>query len=562
MDGNQPQTSLSKSGAHWLLDALRDEGCDVLFGYPGGAIMPVYDALVDYPIKHILVRHEQGAALSADGYARVSGKVGVCMATSGPGATNLLTGIANAFMDSVPMLVITGQVSTNVMGTDAFQEVDIFGMSMPVVKHSYIVRRTEDVYAVVREAFAIARSGKPGPVLVDLPKDITAGHAVARAMRAEHAIRRDQNAQIENAKALLAGASKPLLYVGGGVAMAGAEQQLRTFMQATRIPAVWTLKAKGTVDYHDPLDLGMLGMHGTPAANFAVQECDLLVVLGARFDDRATGKISTFAPHAKVIHCDIDAAEIGKLRAVDAALDERFAEYLPEIAQDLAIDAWRAHCAQMKDRYPERYDAPGDKVFAPELLRKLSLAGGDKTIVCSDVGQHQMWVAQHYQVNRASAHLSSGGLGTMGFGLPAAIGAHFAEPDSCVICVSGDGGIMMNIQELATLNRYKIPVKVIVLDNARLGMVKQWQELFFGERYSEVDLSDNPDFAVLARAFGIPAITVERRDQVDWAIQQILESDGPFFCHVKIDPQANVWPLVPPGKSNAEMMGYDYETEN
>jgi len=460
------------------------------------------------------------------------------------------------------MLVITGQVATNVMGTDAFQEVDIFGMSMPVVKHSYIVRRTEDVYAVVREAFAIARSGKPGPVLVDLPKDITAGHAVARAMRVEHAIKHDQCDQIKAAKALLAAARKPLLYVGGGVAMAGAEAELRTFMQTARIPAVWTLKAKGTVDCRDPLDLGMLGMHGTPAANFAVQECDLLMVLGARFDDRATGKIATFAPHAKVIHCDIDAAEIGKLRAVDAALDERFAEYLPELAHYLAIDAWRGHCAQMKARYPERYDAPGDKVFAPELLRKLSLAGGDNTIVCSDVGQHQMWVAQHYQVNRASAHLSSGGLGTMGFGLPAAIGAHFAEPDSCVICVSGDGGIMMNIQELATLNRYGIPVKVIVLDNSRLGMVKQWQELFFGERYSEVDLSDNPDFAVLARAFGIPAITVERRDQVDGAIQQILQSDGPFFCHVKIDPQANVWPLVPPGKSNAEMMGYDYETEN
>lgn len=561
MEGSKPESSIKKSGAHWLLDALHAEGCEVLFGYPGGAIMPVYDALVDYPIKHILVRHEQGAALAADGYSRVSGKVGVCMATSGPGATNLLTGIANAFMDSVPMIVITGQVSTNVMGTDAFQEVDIFGMSLPVVKHSYIVRRTEDVYATVREAFAIARSGKPGPVLIDLPKDITAGFSEARAMKIVAVPANNQALQIEQAKALLAEAKKPLLYVGGGVAMAGAEAELRAFMQATRIPAVWTLKAKGTVDYRSPLDLGMLGMHGTPASNFAVQECDLLVVLGARFDDRATGKLSTFAPHAKVIHCDIDAAEIGKLRKVDVALDERFAEYLPKLVQALDIDKWRIHCAQMKAKYPERYDAPGEKIFAPDLLRKLSLAGGDKTIVCSDVGQHQMWVAQHFQVDRANAHLSSGGLGTMGFGLPAAIGAHFAEPDSCVICVSGDGGIMMNIQELATMNRYNIPVKVIVLDNSRLGMVKQWQELFFGERYSEVDLSDNPDFAVLARAFGIPAISVEKRDQVDWAIDQILNSPGAFFCHVKIDPQANVWPLVPPGKSNAEMMGYDYEAE-
>lgn len=560
MPDREAQSAVTKSGAYWLLDALRDEGCDVLFGYPGGAIMPVYDALVDYPIKHILVRHEQGAALSADGYARVSGKVGVCMATSGPGATNLLTGIANAFMDSIPMLVITGQVSTNVMGTDAFQEVDIFGMSLPIVKHSYIVRRTEDVYATVREAFAIARSGKPGPVLVDLPKDITAGIAAARAMRHLSTPESNQANQIAKVKALLASAKKPLLYVGGGVAMAGAEAELRRFMRDTRIPAVYTLKAKGTVDHRDDLDLGMLGMHGTPASNFAVQECDLLVVLGARFDDRATGKLSTFAPHAKVIHCDIDAAEIGKLRKVDATLDGRFAEYLPALVQDLDIDDWRQHCQQMKAKYPERYDAPGEKVFAPDFLRKLSLAS-DNSIVCSDVGQHQMWVAQHFQVDRAAAHLSSGGLGTMGYGLPAAIGAYYAEPSACVICVSGDGGIMMNIQELATLNRYKIPVKVIVLDNSRLGMVKQWQELFFGERYSEVDLSDNPDFAVLARAFGIPAITIEHRHQVDDAIRQILESDGPFFCHVKIDPQANVWPLVPPGKSNAEMMGYDYEAE-
>ncbi|HWS40020.1 MAG TPA: thiamine pyrophosphate-binding protein, partial [Arenimonas sp.] len=375
MEGSKPESDIIKSGAHWLLDALHAEGCEVLFGYPGGAIMPVYDALVDYPIKHILVRHEQGAALAADGYSRVSGKVGVCMATSGPGATNLLTGIANAFMDSVPMLVITGQVSTQVMGTDAFQEVDIFGMSLPVVKHSYIVRRTEDVYATVREAFAIARSGKPGPVLVDLPKDITAGLAAARAMKTVEVPVKNQVAQIAKAKALLADAKKPLLYIGGGIAMAGAEASLRQFIRATRIPAVWTLKAKGSVDYRDELDLGMLGMHGTPASNFAVQECDLLLVLGARFDDRATGKLSTFAPHAKVIHGDIDAAEIGKLRKVEVALDEQFAAYLPELVQELAIDEWREHCASMKLKYPERYDAPGEKVFAPELLRKLSLAG-------------------------------------------------------------------------------------------------------------------------------------------------------------------------------------------
>ena len=556
MDGSRQLSTRVCTGAQWLLQALEEEGCEVMFGYPGGAVMPVYDALVDSSIRHILVRHEQGAALAADGYARASGKVGVCLATSGPGATNLLTGIANAFLDSVPMVAITGQVQTMVMGTDAFQEVDVFGMSLPVVKHSYIVRRAEDVYATVREAFAIARSGRPGPVLIDLPKDVALASAQARAPRFKHgADRRGESDGLMRARALLATAKRPLLYVGGGVGMANAEGPLRSLMRSTGLPAVYTLKGLGSVDPDAPFNLGMLGMHGNPAANHAVQECDLLIVAGARFDDRATGKLDTFAPGARVLHMDIDAAEIGKLRKADVGLGGKLSEQLPALAQPLHISEWLRRCRSLKLKHAERYDAPGEGVFAPALLKQLSEAGGNRLIVASDVGQHQMWVAQHWRVPRAAAHLSSGGLGTMGFGLPAAIGAQLARPDACVVCVSGDGSIMMNIQELATLKRYGIPVKIVLLDNACLGMVRQWQELFFAERYSEVDLSDNPDFAVLARAFGIPAFTVDRADQVPAAIERLLEEDGPLFCHVKIDPRANVWPLVPPGKSNAQMMG-------
>jgi acetolactate synthase-1/2/3 large subunit len=556
MDGPQEQSTMVRTGAQWLLQALEVEGCDVLFGYPGGAIMPVYDALVDSPIKHILVRHEQGAALAADGYARASGKVGVCLATSGPGATNLLTGIANAFLDSVPMVAITGQVQTLMMGTDAFQEVDVFGMSLPVVKHSYIVRRAEDVYATVREAFAIARAGRPGPVLIDLPKDVANASAQARLPRWKLNLPTvDKPDALMKARALIAQAQRPLLYVGGGVSMANAEGSLRSLMRSTGLPAVYTLKGLGAVDPDAPFNLGMLGMHGNPAANHAVQECDLLIVAGARFDDRATGKLDTFAPNAKVLHLDIDPAEIGKLRTADVGLGGKLGEQLPALAQPLHISSWQQHCREMKTRHAERYDAPGDGVFAPALLKQLSEAGGNRLIVASDVGQHQMWVAQHWRVARTAAHLSSGGLGTMGFGLPAAIGAQLAKPEACVVCVSGDGSIMMNIQELATLRRYGIPVKIVLLDNSCLGMVRQWQELFFAERYSEVDLSDNPDFAELARAFGIPAFTVERRDQVPDAIARLLNEPGPLFCHVKIDPRANVWPLVPPGKSNAQMMG-------
>lgn len=560
-DGDTPAATTAAGptealkGAQWLLRALEAEGVDTLFGYPGGAIMPVYDALLDSPIRHVLTRHEQGAALAADGYARAGGRIGVCLATSGPGATNLLTGIANAWLDSVPMLAITGQVATPLMGTDAFQEVDVFGMSLPVVKHSWIVRDAADVYAVIREACAVARSGRPGPVLVDLPKDVANALAQARPWQPQAPVPVTvDGADIERARALMASSVRPVLYIGGGVVLANAEQALRDFAAQTGMPAVSTLKGLGVLDHAAEDYLGMLGMHGSAAANYAVHDADLLVVVGARFDDRATGRLDGFAANASVIHLDADPAEIGKLRHADVGIAGDLPAVLGALAQPLELNAWRAHCAGLRRSFAPRYDAPGTGVYAPALLRQLSEAAGSDAIVACDVGQHQMWVAQHWHFPHGRAHLTSAGLGAMGYGLPAAIGAQLAQPDARVVCVSGDGSIMMNVQELATLKRYGIPVKIVLLDNSCLGMVRQWQELFHAERYSEVDLSDNPDFVAVAQAFGIEAFAVEERDRVDDAIARLLAAEGPVLCHVKIDPRANVWPLVPPGKSNAQML--------
>lgn len=553
-DNAPAQSAPVHTGAQWLLRALEDAGVDTLFGYPGGAIMPVYDALVDSPLRHVLTRHEQGAALAADGYARASGRLGVCMATSGPGGTNLLTGIANAYMDSVPMLAITGQVATPLMGTDAFQEVNVFGMSLPVVKHSWVVRDPADVYAVIREACHVARSGRPGPVLVDLPKDVATTSTAARPWQDPAvATVAPEHGSVERARKLLAQAQRPVLYVGGGAVLADAGKAVRAFADITGMPAVSTLKGMGVLDPDSPEYLGMLGMHGLPAANYAVHDADLLVVVGARLDDRATGRLDGFAPQADVIHLDADAAEIGKLRVAEVGLPGDLAAHLEALSQPLRIGAWQAHCAGLSRTFARHMDAPGEGVYAPALLRDLSHAAPGAVVAC-DVGQHQMWVAQHWRFTDGRAHLTSAGLGAMGYGLPAAIGAQLACPDKAVICVSGDGSIMMNVQELATLKRYGLPVKILLLDNGCLGMVRQWQELFNEERYSEVDLSDNPDFAVVAEAFGIEAFSIERRDQVPQAIERLLATEGPVLCHVKIDPRANVWPLVPPGKTNADMM--------
>ena len=560
------------NGARWLAQALVAEGVETLFGYPGGTIMPFYDALHSAPgLKHVLVRHEQGAAFAANGYARASGRVGVCVATSGPGASNLVTGIADAMLDSVPMVVITGQVPTHLMGTDAFQELDVFGMTLPMVKHSFIARRVDDLPMMVAEAFRLARSGRPGPVLIDLPKDVQmadASHLPAHASLGMDAVEAPRDASLHEALALISQAQKPVIYGGGGIVLGDAVQAFRTFVDATQIPTVLTLKALGSLATAHPLHLGMIGMHGSRAANLAVQESDLLIVVGARFDDRATGKLAEFAPNARVVHMDIDACEIGKLRHADAGVRGDIATTLTKLTlacaahlhgrHGTARKAWRAQCQQRARQHAARYDAPGETVFAPALLKRLSELAPEAIVSC-DVGQHQMWVAQHWRMDDPRKHLTSGALGAMGFGLPAAMGAQEAmrnegRHDAQVICVSGDGSIMMNIQELATLKRYRLPVKIVLLDNQALGMVRQWQELFFEKRYSEIDLSDNPDFAAVAAAFGIQSLHVDRADGVEAALQALLAADGPALLHVAIDTAANVWPLVPPNRSNTEMM--------
>jgi acetolactate synthase I/II/III large subunit len=546
---------VSTKGAELVVRALEQQGVEYIFGYPGGAIMPVYDALLNSPIKHILTRHEQGAALAADAYARVTGRPAVCLATSGPGATNLVTGIANAFMDSVPLVIITGQVPTVVMGTDAFQEVDVFGITLPIVKHSFIVRRAEDIPKTVALAFQIATEGRPGPVLVDLPKDIANAVPTAASifeMRKSRHVSPDAR-QLEIARELISKSEQPVLYGGGGIAMAGAVDAFRAYAHASGIPVVTTLKGIGALPTRDENFLGMMGMHGNRAANRAIQESDLLICVGARFDDRATGRLDGFAPHAKVIHMDADPSEIGKLRHAHAGLIGDLNESLAAMPTALSIGPWQAWCAARKAEHAWRYDAPGDYIYVPDMLRKLSDAAPDATIAC-DVGQHQMWVAQHCHFDRPERHLTSAGLGTMGYGIPAGIGACLALPGERVITVSGDGSIMMNIQELVTIKRYGLDLKILLVDNASLGMVRQWQQLFHNERYSEVDLSDNPDFVAVAQSFGIPGFRITRRDEVDDAIGRLLSTEGPLLAHVCIDPKSNVWPLVPPGQSNDVMM--------
>ena len=544
------------NGAQYLVKALHQQGVTQVFGYPGGAIMPVYDALYDGGIPHLLCRHEQGAAMAAIGYARSTGKVGVCIATSGPGATNLVTGLADALLDSVPVVALTGQVASPLIGTDAFQEVDVLGLSLACTKHSFMVQSVDELGQVIADAFRIARSGRPGPVLVDIPKDIQLAPADLETLieLAEESYANDEQAALAEARTLLSNAKKPVLYVGGGVIAADAVNELRQFAAMTQMPSVTTLKGIGTLDPNCPHFLGMLGMHGTKAANFVVQECDLLVVAGARFDDRVTGKLAAFAPHAKVIHLDIDEAEVGKLRKAHVALHNDLKTVLPALAMSLKIDSWREHCSATKNDYPWDYNHPGERIYAPLLLKQLSDALPQDSVVCCDVGQHQMWVAQHMQFDSPRNHISSSGLGTMGFGLPAAVGAKMARPDDTVVLVSGDGSFMMNVQELGTLRRAKLPVKMVLMDNQRLGMVRQWQELFFDARFSETILTDNPDFVRLAAAFDIPGETITRKEDVPAAIARMLQSPGAYLLHVSIAAEDNVWPLVPPGAANQDMM--------
>ncbi|HEH9440610.1 TPA: acetolactate synthase 2 catalytic subunit [Aeromonas sobria] len=547
------------NGAQFLVQALKKQGVTQVFGYPGGAIMPVYDALYDAlydgGLAHQLCRHEQGAAMAAVGYARASGQVGVCIATSGPGATNLVTGLAEALLDSVPLVAISGQVPCAAIGTDAFQEVDVLGMSLSCTKHSFMVTDVAELPQVIADAFAIASEGRPGPVLIDLPKDVQLAavptHSPLFAVAEPQAL---NPSELAAARTLLAAAERPLLYVGGGVGMANAEQQLRDFAAVTGMPAVTTLKGIGALDPDSAVYLGMLGMHGTKAANYAVQQCDLLLVVGARFDDRVTGKLEEFAPEAKVIHLDVDAAEFGKRRAAEVGITTGLKLVLPHLAMPLSIDPWREHCAAMAREYAFRYDHPGQAIYAPALLKQLSAQLPETSVVACDVGQHQMWVAQHMRFTSPRNHLSSAGLGTMGFGLPAAIGAKMSRPEDEVVLVSGDGSFMMNVQELGTIRRAQLKVKMVLLDNQRLGMVRQWQELFFDGRYSETILSDNPDFVALAAAFGIPGETITCKEQIAGALDRLLKSEGAYLLHVAISEEENVWPLVPPGVANHKMM--------
>ncbi|MFD2167435.1 acetolactate synthase 2 catalytic subunit [Thalassotalea euphylliae] len=544
------------TGASLLFEVLKQHSVQHVFGYPGGAIMPIYDALYDSDVQHFLCRHEQGAAFSAVGYARASNKVGVCFATSGPGATNLITGLADAMADSVPVVAITGQVSTKAMGSDAFQEVDIVGLSLACTKHCFQVRDVNELAATLHKAFEIALSGRQGPVLVDIPKDIQLAPVTQtlEVVDSREVETQQAPANMGTALALLSQAKKPILYVGGGVGMAGAVKELRDFLAVTNMPSVSTLKGLGSVPANHESYLGMLGMHGTKAANLAVQECDLLVAVGARFDDRVTGKLAEFAPNAKVIHFDIDQAEISKRRVADAAVLGELKTNLPALAMPLSIDDWRSHCQHMKDSFAWDYNHPGEGIYAPKVLREIADKMPRDAVVTTDVGQHQMWAAQHMHFSRPENFLSSGGLGTMGFGLPAAIGAQVSRPTDTIIAVSGDGSFMMNVQELSTIKRFQLPVKIVLVDNSKLGMVRQWQDLFFDGRLSETDLSDNPEFTLLAQAFDIKAKQITRKDEVSAAIDEMLAHNGPYLLQVKIDAEENVWPLVPPETANDQMI--------
>ncbi|EMY47203.1 acetolactate synthase 2 catalytic subunit [Glaesserella parasuis] len=548
------------NGANLVVECLKAHGVTSLFGYPGGAIMPVYDAIYDSGLDHLLCRNEQGAAMAAIGYARATGKTGVCIATSGPGATNLVTGLGDALMDSIPIVAITGQVASAFIGTDAFQEADVLGLSLACTKHSFIVQNIDELPEIIAKAFQIAQSGRPGPVLVDIPKDVQFAPTSLSPIVYEKVAAKAQNpTALTQAKALLAQAKRPVLYVGGGVGMADGVQAVRSFLEIANVPSVSTLKGLGTIPPQHPLYMGMIGMHGTKAANYAVQECDLLIACGARFDDRVTGKLDTFAPHAKVIHIDIDVAEINKLRKADVALQGDLIEAVTALTQPLEIENWRADVRKLKADFDFSYqENAGEGEIDPwALLHTLSQRKPQNAIITTDVGQHQMLSAQHMQHYAPENYITSAGFGTMGFGLPAAVGAVKARPTDPTIVITGDGSFMMNVQELGSIKRGNLPVKILLLDNQRLGMVRQWQSLFFHGRHSQTILDDNPDFVMLANAFDIPAERIEKAGEVSAALDRLLNSKGAYLLHVCIPNEENVWPLVPPNACNTDMLDED-----
>jgi acetolactate synthase-1/2/3 large subunit len=557
-----------KTGAKILIEGLQREGVETLFGYPGGVVLPIYDELFDSPLNHILVRHEQAAAHAADGYARASGKVGVCLATSGPGACNLVTGIATAYMDSIPVVAITGQVPTSLLGNDAFQESDITGITLPVTKHNYLVKRTEDLGHVLREAFYISNTGRKGPVLVDLPKDVSTKEIEYEfpereelTLRGYQPTYRGHARQIEKALELIALAERPLIYAGGGVISSDASAELVQFAEMLQIPITTTLMGLGAIPCDHPLNLGMLGMHGTQYANYAVTECDLLFSVGVRFDDRVTGKIETFASRAQVIHVDIDPAEIGKNKKVDVPIvgDAKavLGDMCARIQKKGGYPAWISRINSWKQKYPMRFKED-DHLHPQMIIRELSDLLAGEGIVVSEVGQNQMWTAQYYCFRKPRTWITSGGLGTMGYGFPAAMGAYYARPDVPVFDIAGDGSFQMNIQELGTVVHNRIPVKVAVLNNMFLGMVRQWQELFHNRRYSFTELPP-VDFVKIANAYGVDGMRVDSPDQVRDALKTAIETEGPFVLDFRIEREENVFPMVPAGAAINEMIGGSQE---
>lgn len=556
-------TPVRMNASNAFVECLRAEGVDVIFGYPGGAVLPIYDALYDAGIKHVLVRHEQGAAHMADGYARATGKPGVCLATSGPGATNLVTGLATAWMDSIPMVAFTGNVPRTAIGSDAFQEADITGITLPITKHNFLVSRSEDLPRIVREAFHIASTGRPGPVLVDLPKDVSTEEILFEYPETvnlagykptvEGHIR-----QILEAAQAIGAAKRPVLYAGGGVITSNAHEELRALAEKANLPTTMTLMGLGAFPGTHPLSLGMLGMHGTVAANYAVDQADLLIAVGARFDDRVTGDLAKFAPHAKVIHIDIDPAEIGKNVPADIPIVgdcKAVLKVLVEKVREKREDEWLNQIEEWKREYPLVYFEEEGVISPQRVIEEIYRVTEGRAICTADVGQHQMWLAQYYHFDYPRRHISSGGLGTMGYGFPAAIGAALARPDLPVWSITGDGGFQMTAQELSTAKNYNIPVKIAIINNFYLGMVRQWQELLYERRYSASDLHDNPDFVKMAEAYDVPALRCTKPEELTATLKKAMEIPGPVLLDIHVKKEENVFPMIPSGKSVADMIG-------
>ena len=562
-----------KRGADIVIDVLLEENTEIVFGLPGGAIMEVYDALYKAPLKNILARHEQAAAHMADGYARATGKVGVVMATSGPGATNLVTGLATAYMDSVPMVAITGQVPTHYIGTDAFQEADVVGITRPITKHNFLVTDIKDLALILREAFYLARTGRPGPVLVDIPKDITQQEYnykmptekdVIDALPGYKPHYEGNPVQIKKAAELIRKAKRPVLYVGGGAVISGASEEVRQLAELARIPVTTTNMAKGVFDETHPLALHMLGMHGTYYANMAVYHSDLLIAVGARFDDRVTGKIDEFAPEAKIIHIDIDPASISKNITVDVPIVGDVKIVLQKLLKELqkkpvewvsARESWLKQIEKWKEKHPLSYKQ-SDKIIKPQyVIEEIYKVTNGEAIISAGVGQHQMWAAMFYKYKYPRQFLNSGGLGTMGYGFPAAVGAKFGRPDKTVFAIEGDGSFVMNMQDVITAVQYRLPIKIAIINNEFLGMVRQWQQFFYDSRYSSVCLAVHPDFVKLAEAMGAVGLRATKPDEVRSVIEKAMEiNDRPVIMDFVVDREENVLPMVPAGKSYREMI--------